>query len=55
MGEFTKLVRLAIKAWYYKDNPKVRTIWLRLQNLWEEVNELWGDLNEILNDLREEG
>lgn len=51
MGKFTKLVRLAIKAWYYKDNEKVRFIWLRLQNLWKEVNELSDMLNEALKEV----
>ena len=51
MGKFTTLLRLTIKAWYYKDNEKVRIIWLRLQNLWKEVNELFEMLNEALKEV----
>lgn len=52
MSKFGKLVKLVVKAWYYKDNPKLRHIWLRLQYIWKEVCELLKELNRIVKEIR---
>lgn len=54
MKKFRNLVKLVIRAWYYKDNPKAREIWLRLQAIWGEINSLYYDLCQIIKEIRED-
>jgi len=54
MSKFGKLVKLVVKAWYYKDNDKIKHIWLRLQYIWDEINCLYDELCQIIDEIKGE-